>query len=513
MTLHLCPSRECADHNHRPPAWTPFNAGTHNDHVHLAAYPMFNSAAALEAPEIDYTARAEAVRPKQREWFSIEDKIRGSSATIRIFDEIGFFGTSAASFVSQLDELDVKTIELHINSPGGEVWDGIAILNALRSHKARVVTIVDGVAASIASVIAVGADEVVMSRNSELMIHDAWGLVVGNAEDMADMVSRLNTQSDNIASVYAEKAGGTTEDWRAAMKAETWYSAAEAVEVGLADRVIEKPGAEEAKARFNLAIFNYAGRSAAPAPKSPAASASGHTEQEAPMPDAATVDTPAAPTPTGETTQVIHTPPEVAAVPAAPAPTTADPPAAPAAGTVQNQEGAGMSLDPAKLREALGLTEVASDEEVRAAVVASGYASFTPFDEGGPKPSKVGRPPASGDQPKGVVMVDESILDQLRQDAAAGQEAFNRLIRQERDATIALAINEGKFAPARREYWEKLWDRDPEGTKAAIKDLSKGLIPTNPKGYSVDPEGKTAEMELYNDLYPEAVAQGFEGVR
>jgi ATP-dependent Clp endopeptidase proteolytic subunit ClpP len=157
-------------------------------------------------------------------------------------------------------------IRLHINSPGGEVFEGIAILNALRAHSARVVAVVDGIAASAASFIACGADELVMAENSELMIHDAWGLCVGNAADMRETAGMLDHLSDNIASVYAKKAGTDVAAWRAAMSTETWYSAEEAVAAGLADRV-DGAATSEAKNRYDLSIFNYAGRSEAPAPK------------------------------------------------------------------------------------------------------------------------------------------------------------------------------------------------------------------------------------------------------
>ena len=111
-----------------------------------------------------------------------------------------------------------------------------------------------------------------MARNSELMIHDAWGLCVGNAADMRDLAGRLDHFSDNIASVYADKAGGDVATWRAAMAAETWYSAEEAVEAGLADRVVTRK-ADDAKARFDLSIFNYPGRDAAPDPAAPSGDA------------------------------------------------------------------------------------------------------------------------------------------------------------------------------------------------------------------------------------------------
>lgn len=192
-------------------------------------------------------------------------------AALRLYDPIdswgGEWGVSAKEFVASLDALpdDTTEIRLHINSPGGEVYEGITMLNALRNHKARVVAVVDGLAASAASFLAAGADEVVMGRNTQLMIHDAWGMGIGNAEVMRDLAGRLDKISDNIASVYAAKADGSVEDWRAAMLAETWYSAEEAVAAGLADRVEEPPEAA-AKNSFDLSVFQFAGRDEAPPP-------------------------------------------------------------------------------------------------------------------------------------------------------------------------------------------------------------------------------------------------------
>lgn len=191
-------------------------------------------------------------------------------ATLRLYDPVdswgGDWGVSAKEFAAALDGLPAgtKEIRLHINSPGGEVFEGLAILNVLRRVEARVVTVVDGLAASIASVIAMGGDEVVMARNSELMIHDAWGICMGNAEDMRALAGTLDHLSDNLASAYAGKAGGPVSDWRALMLAETWYGAEEAVAAGLADRVEE--AAQAAQNVFDLTAFRYAGRAGAPQP-------------------------------------------------------------------------------------------------------------------------------------------------------------------------------------------------------------------------------------------------------
>ncbi len=197
-------------------------------------------------------------------------------ATIRLYDVIdsygGFWGISAMEVAEALAGLgaDVTEIRLHINSPGGEIFEGVAIKNVLRAHHAKVVAVVDGLAASAASFIAVSMDETVMGPNTQLMIHDGWGWCIGPAADMRKTADLLDHLSDNIAAMYAAKAGGSTEDWRAAMLEETWYSAEEAVEAGLADRVdgedADEPD-EDPENQFDLSVFKYSGRSAAPAPK------------------------------------------------------------------------------------------------------------------------------------------------------------------------------------------------------------------------------------------------------
>lgn len=206
-----------------------------------------------------------------------------STAVFRLYDPVdswgGEWGVSAREFAAALDAVpEAQTIELHVNSPGGEVFEAITIMNLLRTHRARVVATVDGLAASAASVIACAADELVMNRNTELMIHDAWGLCVGNAADMRDVADRLDHLSDNLASVYAAKAGGEVAFWRDAMLAETWYSAEEAVAAGLADRMVDDDPAEQNA--FDLSVFAHAGRQDAPAPPMPTDPPTGPTPAE-----------------------------------------------------------------------------------------------------------------------------------------------------------------------------------------------------------------------------------------
>ncbi|MFL5911262.1 MAG: head maturation protease, ClpP-related, partial [Gaiellaceae bacterium] len=172
------------------------------------------------------TARPRAQLMQGRnDWYRIANSLGAGPAQVHIYDEIGYWGITASDFVRELSALNVTEIDLHLNSPGGEIFDGIAICNALRSHPATVTTYVDGLAASIASVIAMAGDRIVMAPNSQLMIHDGSGLCIGNAADMRQMAELLDRQSNNIAEVYAARAGGTVEDWRALMEAETWYTA------------------------------------------------------------------------------------------------------------------------------------------------------------------------------------------------------------------------------------------------------------------------------------------------
>ena len=197
------------------------------------------------------------------------------TATLRIYDPVdswgGEWGVSAKEVAAGLDALpeSIHSIRLHINSPGGEVWEGIAITNLLRRHSARVTAIVDGIAASAASFIAASMDELVMAPNSQLMIHDAWGIAIGDAATMRDTAELLDKVSDNIADMYARKAGGDRAEWRAVMQEEAWYNADEAVAAGLADRVEEQAPTAEPKAAFDLSVFAYAGRDDAPAPPLP----------------------------------------------------------------------------------------------------------------------------------------------------------------------------------------------------------------------------------------------------
>jgi ATP-dependent protease ClpP protease subunit len=173
----------------------------------------------------------------RRNWYRIRNAAgaAGDTAEVYLYDEISLWGVTAAAFVDELRAITAPNIALHINSPGGDVFDGLAIHACLQAHPATVTTHVDGLAASAASFIAQAGDQVLIARNAVMMIHDAAGLCWGNAGDMRELADLLDKLSDNIADVYAARAGGTVADWRARMRAETWYTGAEAVDAGLAD--------------------------------------------------------------------------------------------------------------------------------------------------------------------------------------------------------------------------------------------------------------------------------------
>lgn len=202
------------------------------------------------------------------DWFRIENA-KADTAEVWIYDEIGFWGTTADDFARALAEVDAKRITLRLNSPGGSVFDGVAIHNALVVHPAQVDVMVDGVAASIASVIAMAGDTVTMGRGTRMMIHNPSGIVLGQAADMREMADLLDRLAEDIAGFYAHRAGGSVDQWRASMDAETWYSAQEAVDAGLADSVFgAADDAPKDVKTFDLTAygFRYADRDQAPSP-------------------------------------------------------------------------------------------------------------------------------------------------------------------------------------------------------------------------------------------------------
>jgi ATP-dependent protease ClpP protease subunit len=189
----------------------------------------------------------------------------GEPARVEVYDDIGeggWFseGLTAKAFSAQLASVR-GPLDVHINSYGGDVADGLAIASTIRGHKGHKRTIVDGMACSAASVILQAGDERIVEPGGMVMIHDASGGCVGNPADMASFAEVLGKISDNIAQQYADRAGGTAADWREVMRGEKWYTADEAVEAGLADR--KGSGQAALPAGLDLAAFAIPDRIAA----------------------------------------------------------------------------------------------------------------------------------------------------------------------------------------------------------------------------------------------------------
>lgn len=159
--------------------------------------------------------------------------------------------------IKDIKSLPKGDITVHINSEGGNVFGGIAVMNALKQHEGKKTVIVDGLAASIASVIAVGAaDELLMAPGSFMMIHKAWTFCMGNADDFRHEVEVLEAQDVNICDIYAGRTGMKPEEIGGLMSAETWLNADEAVELKFADRRTDQEPDEDVVAALDLTLFN-----------------------------------------------------------------------------------------------------------------------------------------------------------------------------------------------------------------------------------------------------------------
>lgn len=172
-----------------------------------------------------------------KNWYSIQAKAGAKSADISIYDEIGYFGVTAKQFIGDLKALDVDTLKLSINSPGGAVFDALAMYNALRQHPANVEVTIMGVAASAASVIAMAGDTVVMPENAFMMIHNPLNMAYGNADDLREMADVLDKIGASLVGIYAARTGKPEDEIKAMLDAETWLNAEDAVLHGFADEL------------------------------------------------------------------------------------------------------------------------------------------------------------------------------------------------------------------------------------------------------------------------------------
>jgi ATP-dependent protease ClpP protease subunit len=162
---------------------------------------------------------------QNRSWFSIKAQSETNAAEVLIYDYIGWGGVTAADFAKELKALNAQTITVRLNTPGGDVFDGLAIYNSLKDHGATIKVKIDGLAASIGSIIAMAGSTITMCESAFLMIHNPWALVIGNAKDMREMADTLDKIGGSLAGVYATRKGVSKEQAQAWMNEERWFTA------------------------------------------------------------------------------------------------------------------------------------------------------------------------------------------------------------------------------------------------------------------------------------------------
>lgn len=397
--------------------------------------------------------QAEDAEPRQ--WFSVQNKAEDpKTAAVDIYDDIiPFVGVNAIDFRDQLQALGdgIETIDLHIHSRGGNVYEAVAIMNTLRQHPANVVTTVDSVAASAAGFIAVGAsDELIVAENAEIMAHLPWVLSIGNAVDLRKQADRLDQIGQNIASIFAERAGGTVADWMDVLTAETWWSAQEAVDAGIADRVLKAPkrkvGGSAAKNTVDLSVFNHAGRSHAPAPRKPQA------HNETPQSEAAEVEKGKEPT---------------------------------------------VALSESVLQK-LGLKADADDSAIEEAINKLAERPTTVVNNAAPaEPSA--EQAAEVLAKLGLVAVDKASHDQMQASLAQLEQDRTERIKAENEAAINSAMASGRIDAASADTWRAEIEKNRDGTLALLNTLpANKAVPVNEIGHGVSREDNNvndAEME------------------
>lgn len=179
------------------------------------------------------------MRDGKKSWFSISAMLQ--ALAVYIYDEIGAWGVTAQQFVDSLKDHEGEAIDLHINSPGGSVFDGLAIYNTLKAHQGRVDVYIDGIAASMASVIALAGDQIAMAPNALMMIHNPASGAFGDAADMRKHADLLDKVKAQLISIYLTRANVDEEDLVRMMDEETWLTADEALAMGLIDVILDAP--------------------------------------------------------------------------------------------------------------------------------------------------------------------------------------------------------------------------------------------------------------------------------
>lgn len=195
-------------------------------------------------------------RPTSRSWYEFRAASGDEEVDeLFVYDVVAWWAVDAKAFVAELAKLTAPTLRVRINSPGGSVFDGLAIYNSLRRHPARVEVRVEGVAASIASVIALAGDHVAIEPSAFFMIHDPWSAAIGNSTELRELADVLDKIGEKLVGIYARKSGAAETAIAELMAAETWLNAEEAHELGLVDEVLADDADATARSRHDLSGF------------------------------------------------------------------------------------------------------------------------------------------------------------------------------------------------------------------------------------------------------------------
>ena len=187
-----------------------------------------------------------------KNWYNIKAEASSKSADVYIFDEIGTFGLTAQSFIEEIKSYKDTPMSLHINCVGGDVFEGMAIYNVLKKRTAKTTVYIEGIAASMGSVIALAGDEVIMAENSLFMIHNAWGGAMGEATEIRKTAALLDKISGEIADIYTKKTNLPYNRVKEMMDEETWLSADEAFNLGFIDSISD---AIKVAAKYDVSKF------------------------------------------------------------------------------------------------------------------------------------------------------------------------------------------------------------------------------------------------------------------
>jgi ATP-dependent Clp endopeptidase proteolytic subunit ClpP len=185
------------------------------------------------------------------DWYKIE-ALSEDNTELMIYDVIGWPFNDAGEIIRALAGINTKTLTVRINSPGGDVFDAMAIFNALQSHKSKVITRVESLAASAASFLALAGKEVQAYQNAMFMIHEPWVLAAGSQHDLREIADILEKISGNMVDIYAQNSNVGKKEIREMLKAETWFTAKEAKERGFIDTIID---GKAVKAQFDLSMY------------------------------------------------------------------------------------------------------------------------------------------------------------------------------------------------------------------------------------------------------------------